>query len=332
MKNAKLLELKCSSVFATYAYDYVEQNRAIGNKFNIDTEVLNQFDRFCVERGVSEPVVSQRLLHTWCEKRAAENATNHHIRIRCIRNFSTFLHKNGVEAPHRFHPMPAPPKTFVPYIFTRGEITCFLQAVDRRNSEPNVRSPLLHLVLPLLFRMLYTCGLRVNEALTLRSDGADLEQGVLRILNAKGGTDRLVAMSESLTALCREYRDNMLVRGFGSEYFFPAPDRGFYDSSTVYDWFRQCLLLADIGHGGRGKGPRLHDLRHTFAVHTLGNWVAQGKDLYVCLPILSAYLGHKGLSSTQHYLRLVPEAYSDVTAPFERCYSGVFPEVRDEKQ
>lgn len=185
--------------------------------------------------------------------------------------------------------------------------------------------------MPVLFRMLYACGLRVTEALRLKATDVDLEQGTLLILCAKGNKDRLVAMSESLTAICQEYRSNAAVKNFGSEYFFPAPDRGFYDSSTIYDLFRQYLFAAGIGHGGRSKGPRLHDFRHTFSVHTLGNWVAQGKDLYVCLPILSAYLGHKGLKSTQHYLKLVPEAYSSITTPFEAGFGDVFPEVPDEK-
>lgn len=331
MKTIQLLKLNCSSVFAPYEYDYIEQNRAIGYKYNIEVEFLNQFDNFCTQRGVKEPILSQNLFNDWCEKRLHENATNHQMRIRRFRSFATFLHKNGVEAPSIFHPLPDPPKTFMPYIFTHNEINRFLSAVDSGNRVANARSPFRHLVMPLLFRMLYTCGLRVNEALMLKPESVDLEQGTLLILGAKGVKDRLVAMSESLTALCREYRSDASVRNFGSEYFFPAPDRGFYDSSTIYNRFRQYLFSAGIGHGGRGKGPRLHDLRHTFAVHALGNWAAQGKDLYVCLPILSTYLGHKGLKSTQQYLRLVPEAYSDVTVPFETSFGAVFPEVQDEE-
>lgn len=97
---------------------------------------------------------------------------------------------------------------------------------------------------------------------------------------------------------------------------FPAPDGGFYDTSTIYDIFRKCLFDAGIPHRGRGKGPRLHDLRHSFAVHILNKWSSEGKDIYTCLPILRTALGHDRITTTEKYLRLVPEAYMEVTEPF----------------
>ena len=137
-------------------------------------------------------------------------------------------------------------------------------------------------------------------------------------------------MSATLTQICAKYRSNPLVTGYGSDYFFPAPDNTYYAVCTIYERFREYLFEAGIGHGGRGKGPRLHDIRHTFAVHTLNKWASEGKDLYVVLPALMRYLGHKNLKSTEKYLRLVPEAYKQVTEPFEAHFGEVFPEVRDE--
>jgi integrase len=331
MKTMQPLKLNCSSVFATYELDYIEQRYALGLKCNTDIAYLNQFDRFCIEHDILTPTISQDLFDAWCAKRPAEKSSTYYLRIQHLRAFAVFCHNNGLDAPSTFHPLPNPPKTFTPYIFTHDEIGRFFAAVDNETRNTDPHSPLKHLVMPLLFRMLYGCGLRVTETLLLKIADVDLEQGTLLLLDAKGGKDRLVAMSESLTALCRSYRSNTLVQNFGSEYFFPAPDRGFYDSSNIYARFRQYLFAAGIGHGGRGKGPRLHDFRHTFSVHTLNNWAKQGKDIYVCLPILSVYLGHtNGLKSTQQYLRLVPEAYMNITEPFETEFTQVFPEVHHE--
>ena len=116
-----------------------------------------------------------------------------------------------------------------------------MKTVDDLNSHPIPGTPVRHLVHPVLFRTLYGCGLRINEALKLKADDVDLESGAVLIRDAKGGKDRMVVMSDTLIDCCREYRANELIQNFGSEYFFPARDRGYYDSSTIYDGFRKYL-------------------------------------------------------------------------------------------
>lgn len=330
MKTKKILQLHVNSVFAPIAIEYIEQRRAMGYRCRAEVEYLNIFDRYCIANGFIEPIFTEELWDGWCEKRLHESKSTHHTRIGIIRAFAKHFHSNGLEIRCKFHPLPRIPKTFVPYIFTHEEINQLLSAVDN-HCEATSRSTIRHLAMPLLFRMLYTCGLRISDALNLKISDVDLDQGILLILDGKNNKDRLVPMSATLTAMCLDYRSNMTVRNYGSDYFFPAPDRGRYASCTIYDIFRQCLFAAGIGHGGRGNGPRLHDLRHTYAVHTLDSWASQGKDLYVCLPILSTYLGHTGLKSTQQYLRLVPEMFKSVTTPFETSFGVVFPEVCDEE-
>jgi len=246
-----------------------------------------------------------------------------------LRRFSAFLHNHGIETPAMFHPLPRLAPSFTPYIFTREEVARLFTAVD--NVRRNGCSPLASRVFPLLFRMLYCCGLRVSEACRIANKDVDLEHGILQILNAKGEKDRMVPMSESLWQLCAEYNATPALRAFGSDFFFPSVDGGHYANSTVYSRFRDFLWKAGISHGGRGNGPRLHDLRHTFAVHTLDDWAQAGKDLYVCLPILSTYLGHKSLLSTQQYLRLTPQAYPALLDAFNKNFGDVFPEVHYEE-
>jgi len=235
----------------------------------------------------------------------------------------------GVETPAAFHPLPRLANSFTPYIFTREEIARLLTVID--NVRRSGHNPLVGLTLPLLFRVLYCCGLRVSEACQLKNEDVDLERGTLMVLDTKGGKDRLVPMSDSLRQLCNEYSKNPALRDFGSSFFFPSVDGGHYASSTIYTRFREFLWKAGIPHGGRGSGPRLHDLRHTFAVHTLDDWARAGKDLYVCLPILSTYLGHKNLLATQQYLRLTPQAYPALLNAFGETFGGVFPEVTYEE-
>ena len=311
------------SPLASWMNEYIQINRTIGHKYNLDAIYLKQFDTYCDLHKIVKPILSQEIFDGWCSKRPHETERSHHIRVRTLRRFSMFLHNNNVEAPTAFHRLPNPGSAFIPYIFTREEISCFLTAAKKVKS--NGHNPVAGDVFPLLFQTLYCCGLRLSEALNLRNDDVDLSGGILTILNAKHGKDRLVPMSESLRLLFLDYSKNPSVKKLRSEFFFPAPDSGQYASCSVYTRFRRILWDAGISHGGRGAGPRLHDLRHSFAVHALDNWVLDGKDIYVVLPILSIYMGHKNIYATQRYLRLTPEAYPLMLSDFESQFGTVFP-------
>ena len=321
MYEEKLLPLRCSSVLAPYICDFVDQKRALGNKYNASVEVFNAFDRFCNEQGLTTISISMDFLSLWEEKRPHENRNTQIMRISYVRQLCMYLHNNGHDVPGTFHPGPKRSQEFVPYIFSKEELKRLFTAIDSTKSSP--ASPLRHLVMPALFRLIYTCGLRVNEALRLKVNDVDLEQGILIIYGAKGDRDRMVGISDSMQKYLINYRNNSSVTDFASEYFFPSPDGGFYDSSTIYAYFREYLFKAGIPHRGRGKGPRIRDLRHTFAVHVLNKWSAEGKDMYTCLPILRVYLGHCNLKGTEKYLRLIPDAYGELTSPFKNRFQKI---------
>ena len=99
---------------------------------------------------------------------------------------------------------------------------------------------------------------------------------------------------------------------------------------TIYQRYRRYLLAAGISHGGKGQGPRLHDIRHTFAVHVLQKWISEEADLTAMIPILSTYMGHKSIRSTARYLRLTAEVYPDLMKKVESTCAYVIPEVHSE--
>ena len=103
-----------------------------------------------------------------------------------------------------------------------------------------------------------------------------------------------------------------------------------YSSGTAYRLYRKALRLSDISHGGRGKGPRLHDLRHTFAVRVLNKWVRDGKNLTTALPYLAIYMGHEGLKACQHYLRLTAVMFPELIRTVEKEYGWIIPEAYHE--
>jgi len=182
-----------------------------------------------------------------------------------------------------------------------------------------------HRTLPLLFRLLYGCGLRVSEALALRVGDVDLAVGTVHIRDAKFGKERIVPLHPSLVQRFRQHLPTSLTLTDPGWFVFPSPKGGAYGASTIYIYFRRFLWAAGISHGGRGRGPRLHDLRHTFAVHCLQRWVTEEVELSSALPYLSAYLGHTGLKGTQDYLRLTAELYPHVVTAVESRFGPMLP-------
>nr|WP_253198043.1 tyrosine-type recombinase/integrase [Clostridium gasigenes] len=213
--------------------------------------------------------------------------------------------------------------SYIPYIFSEEEIKIIFNICD--NYPISKCSPNRHIMIPILFRILYSCGLRISEALNLTYKDVDLEEGTLFISDTKFGKERIVPMSKRLTEYCRVYITESTSNKVNNSIFFPSPYGGCYDPSTIYQLFRKILWQAGISH--TGKGPRLHDIRHTFAVHCLKKWVLNGDDLNNRLPYLSSYLGHVDLRGTQHYLRLTADLYPDIIAKVEQSFSSLIPEV-----
>jgi len=135
-------------------------------------------------------------------------------------------------------------------------------------------------------------------------------------------------MAETLTRCCRIYLDKIHKFSTPGTFFFPSPYGGSYKVSTAYKLFREVLWKAGISHSG--KGPRLHDIRHSHAVGCLKRWVMDKKDITNLLPYLSAYLGHNDLRGTQHYLRLTADLYPDIINSVEDECSFLIPEVSNE--
>ena len=179
--------------------------------------------------------------------------------------------------------------------------------------------------MPEVFRLLYGCGFRVREVLTLRVQDVDLES---RHHHSSGRgkfrKDRLVPPALSLVNRLRKYADHFESRP-SDAVFFPGPNGGPFALRTVYTLFRELLLQCGIPHAGRGKGPRIHDYRHLFALHSLRRWYRNGEDLDAKLPLLATYLGHRHLSGTQRYLHLTAEIFPEITARVDAAFGEVIP-------
>lgn len=324
MKN-KEKQFVFTGPFKDYCPQYVSYKRDMGFAFGASSLYsLRHMDNYFKQYNLSSPALTKRMVEDFVSHRYRESDKTQHMRMSLIRQFALFMNRIGFD----FYVYPdeliAITKTFTPYIFTHDEIERIINVVDHLAYIP--QSKFYHLIYPMLFRMLYGCGLRINEALSLKKSDVDLVNGILTITEAKNSTSRLIPMSWSLTDYSRCYAENMSFDMFSEGYFYPSRDAGKYNRTPVYIKFKQFMKIAGIFHEG-AVGPRVHDIRHTYAVHALEKMINEGQDIYCTLPILSTYLGHRGIESTEKYLRLTEEAYASIVDALSPLYTDVFPEV-----
>lgn len=319
----KPIESAFGSALGPWLRDFVLEKRAVGYRYVSEQHLLERLDRHLIKIGHGEASLPRTLLDVWLAKAAHETQRTQLARVSVVRQLARFLDQHGVliELP------PAPAyrqqgNRFVARIFSHEEMARMLAAIDRIRVDG--RAPQRHLVMPALFRLLYACGLRVGEALRLQGSDVDLDEGVITIRQGKFRKDRLVPMSPSLHTYLRQY-DARIGKRAADAHFLPAPHAGAYGARAAYQTFRWMLRAADISHGGRGQGPRMHDLRHTFAVRRLEAWYREGADLSAKLPVLSTYLGHESMAGTQRYLQLTAELYPDLSRLLEAHFGAIFP-------
>lgn len=311
------------SPFQPFILGMISEKRSLGYKYDSSPRALYQFDQFCLAYNYTAPVMSKALIHAWVQQRPNEALATLHNRVGVVRQLAMFMTRQGV--PAYVLPKNTLPKVpeYVPYIFSNEELTAFIKQTDA--CHYCCEAPHRQRIMPLLFRLLYGCGLRISEALNLKIQDVSLHTGVLSIIDGKFNKDRLVPVSTELLRQCKKYTKQVHLFSDKNAYFFPAPNGQAVTKGNAYKNFRKFLWQARISHGGWGKGPRLHDFRHTFAVHCLRNWVLQGKDLAAYLPVLKTYLGHHSFHDTARYLRLTAEMYPDITARMEQTFGHVVP-------
>lgn len=316
------------SCLSDYFRKYVNDKRALGYSYVSSAWQLSPFDKFLAERGLSEARIPEDLVREWIQKRSYEHEVTHRKRIKAAVHMGEYLVAHGIDA---FIPnariTPRIQHNFRAHIFTNCEIVNILNAAD--TMPPRYCSPLQHVIIPIVIRVLLCCGMRSGEVVGLKMKDVDLDAGILTVVQGKFRKDRLVPLSPSITATLRNFVESHRAAAHAEDPLFPAPHGEGYSGHRLYTLFRELLWRAGIPFRGRGKGPRLHDLRHTFAVNRLATWYAQGEDLGVLLPALSTYMGHVDLVSTQKYLQMTAEMYPEIVSRLERAFHSVLP-WRDE--
>lgn len=314
--------------FETIVQDYIQEKKAIGNKFTKAEQTLKRVVALQNEIDKNKPILSRALFMRWAEKTSWEKPINQSTRLSVLRGLSKYMIRHNYQAvfiPVRY--VPYREYEYLPYIFSDGELGRILKAVDNWAFECD--SFHARMEFPLVIRLLIGSGLRISETLSIEKDHLDLKTNTLFLNKTKNQSERIIPIADSLGEKLTSYREKTsFIPAFSSSrWLFPNPEGEPYYSGTFYQFFRKMLWKVDIPHRGKGKGPRLHDLRHTYAVRVITNWVRNGYDVTTSLPYLAIYMGHSGIKASQHYLRLTKDMYPDLLGMVGNCYSWIIPEV-----
>ena len=311
--------------FSQIVDDYLKERSALGFKDVDYRQRMKRIVKLQAQIDYGRPILSEKTLERWAEVLPCESERTRFNRISQIRSLSIYMHRMGYDTitiPK--HYVPYKDSTYKPYIFSKEELGLILSHVDIQCMEGV--SPNASLVYPVLFRLLIGSGLRISEALAINKADYNPETGVIKLVTTKNNKERFIPIAESINERLKHYSEQMAAcfKGYPyTDFLFPNVYGKPYHKSTIYSVFRKALWKSGIKHAGRGKGPRLHDLRHSYAVMVLNRGFSEGRQMDALLQALSIYMGHTGLKSTEKYLRMTKEMHANVTDKFTDKFGWV---------
>lgn len=323
-------QFKYESVFAPYFESFLRMKDAMGYGLCKFGYIFLELDRFFLKTGATMTYISSEQIMAWRATWVNDKARTLYDKYSVLSQFCKYMCHLGHECY-----IPRLPKgnawNFIPYIFTRRQMECIFRECDRLvlPQYSNMNTALF--AIPALIRFLYSTGARIGEALSIKNMDVDYQNHQVVIRKTKNKMQRIVPINPSLMEVMRQYeryRNQIPVKNIaGKDHFYFVKANGTpFTLGVAYRWFKIILKRCGIPHIGKQQGPRVHDIRHSCAVHSLEKMVKNGMDIYCALPILSTFLGHKTIAGTEKYVRMTQEIYPDIIAMQSSLTSFVFPD------
>ena len=301
--------------YAKYMYTFLSEYEIKGYKSLHIKKIFEEFDIFFLTYEGNKNHITESLYREWFDTTVELKKCTRYQKASVIIRFLKYLRSLGEEC--YIPQLPRYCKSdFAPHIYSKDEISRLLKACDNIRIKERITSSSL-MVLPALIRLLYSTGIRIGEALAIKNKDVSFERHVIFLNITKNGNQRFAPINSSLEIVLKQYisyRDKMPIENL------PNPDSLLFVTCigkpckkvTISRWFIIALKAANIPYKGNREGPRIHDLRHTAAVHSYEKMISEGKDAYCCLPIMSQFLGHTTVRQSEYYLRLTTTMYPEL--------------------
>jgi len=296
---------------------YVGLKQAMGCRFHAESVILKAFCRAMGDVSLREVEAERVMVYIAGNGEVTRFC---HRKHEALRGFYRFAIGRGYATSSPLpEKLPRPSRMFTPYIYSPDDLFRLVRATEQRF---NSRTKLHALTLRTLLLLLYGAGLRISEALHLAPRDVDLPNSLLTIRESKFYRTRWVPVGSRLTDVLRGYEKERNRWGYppgAIETFFVTRNGEPVTRSQAEMAFSHLRTVANVRrHDGARYQPRLHDLRHSFAVYRLVAWYREGADVQRLLPQLSTYLGHVHIAATQRYLTMTPDLLHQASMRFER--------------
>jgi integrase len=288
--------------FCTAVADYLATRRAMGYKLTAEGRMLAQFAAYLDAAGAERLTIAHALC--WAKQPTDATPARWAHKLGVLRCFARYL--SALDPATEVPPpglLPRPCDRVVPYIYSDQDIARLLEAAGRL--RPKHRADTYQTLIGLVA----VTGMRAGETVRLGSGDVDLDQGLLTIRNTKFGKSRQLPLHPSTVKALAAYADrrDKLQPRLKAASFFTSKNGARLRRQKVSSVFPCLVRAAGLKSREGHRPPRLHDLRHSFAVRCVIGWYREGLDVDRRLPLLSTYLGHVAPSSTYWYLSAAPE-------------------------
>lgn len=303
------------STWGPYLKDFYEYKRLSGFKYNSAESVIYQFDRYYKSLGINELKFTRDIVEPFLYVDGNKRIATRNWKASVLRQFGDYLIKHGI-LDHIYLIPPISLKgeaEFIPYIFSNEELSQIINYLDSymKSDIPgtfNARCNTLNSVSTVI-KVLMATGMRINEVLSLRRTDIDLDNQLFIVKESKNNNERLIPFSNTIKQEIVNYilKTPFNINKYDRLFQIEAGKQLNADRCWIY--FNKAIKATGIK---KDKGPRIHDLRHTYAVMALTQLQKSEKNINLSLSYLSDYLGHKSLRETQKYLWITPELFDEV--------------------